>query len=443
MSAGWRASLEQTVESGRTVESLGPIVLGNRLNSSEASNGYRAIVYRKGAVVLAMLARAVGEDAFLGMLRSLVEAASNRVITTESFLEAMERMSGLDLQGFAAQYIYGTGVPLVYYDYQIERSAEGDGWVVTGEARRLRDPHYRLRLEPGAGDVWELVRGTDQDEAGASTALMVPFRLTPTETEPDSESVHDAGRRTVQTGQLMLRGAAERFEINTDFEPTELTLDPQGETLAHFYSVDTSPKRFARYRALDLIAEGRTAAAERELLRALDAPLGEPPEAAQLPWLRDDETELVRENAAIRLTLARLYLDQQRDRIAAEQLSGVDELFEDRPASFRLERDTLWARLELRRGEPGRAYRRLKRALRLAGPRRVARDLRSHVLLLQLQSERMAMTAAYALLAAAAYETGNLDDYEWAVAAARERGADVVALERVSSIPPPDLSDLD
>ena len=138
LSVGWRATLEQTVASGRTVESLGPIVLGNRLNSSEAGNGYRAIVYRKGAVVLAMLARAVGEENFLGMLHALVEAARGKVVTTESFIDSMERMSGLDLQGFARQYVYGTGIPLVYYDYRFELVDEaGDGWRVVGEAHRL------------------------------------------------------------------------------------------------------------------------------------------------------------------------------------------------------------------------------------------------------------------------------------------------------------------
>ena len=101
MSAGWREQLNQTTYEGRTIESLGPIVLGGRLASSLSGSAYHAIVYRKGAVVLAMLARSFGEPKFLAMLRSLVEAASNRVLTTDSFLAAIERMSGDDLDGFA------------------------------------------------------------------------------------------------------------------------------------------------------------------------------------------------------------------------------------------------------------------------------------------------------------------------------------------------------
>ena len=90
-------SLNQPTPVGRTVEALGPIVLGVRLNSTLANNGYRAIVYRKGAVVLAMLARIVGQRPFDEMMRSLIEAASYRVVSTHAFLQALEHMSGLDL----------------------------------------------------------------------------------------------------------------------------------------------------------------------------------------------------------------------------------------------------------------------------------------------------------------------------------------------------------
>ena len=93
MSAGWRAALERKIDDGRTIESLGPIVLGSRLNSSRAANGYGAIVYRKGAVVLAMLARAVGEERFLEMLRSLVDSSMGEVITTADFVSSIERMA--------------------------------------------------------------------------------------------------------------------------------------------------------------------------------------------------------------------------------------------------------------------------------------------------------------------------------------------------------------
>jgi hypothetical protein len=435
MSAGWRASLEQRVESGRTVESLGPIVLGGRLNSSEATHGYRAIVYRKGAVVLSMLARSVGEENFLGMLRSLVDAAAGRVITTENFLEALERMSGLDLQGFAGQYVYGTGIPLVYYDYEIEPAPANEGWVVKGEARKLREPGYRVGVKRLASGGWDLIREPIGQEPDGTTALMVPFRVVSSERELDTGTVYQGRHKLVRSGQLMVRGWREQFEIETDMEPEELVFDPRGEILARFYSIRRSPKRFARYQAQDLIVAGRSAEAEQELFRALGEPVGVPSDPPALPWLRDDESENRKEDAAIRLMLVDLYLDRGRDSEAEAQLRLADDLLVDQRTRFRMQRDTLWARLELRAGAYPQAYRRLKQAMRLAAPRRERQDWRARIMQLQLKAERQAVTEAYALLAVAAFETGNRDDYEWARAGARERGADLAAIKPLPTEP--------
>jgi len=428
LSVGWRATLEQTVASGRTVESLGPIVLGNRLNSSEASNGYRAIVYRKGAVVLAMLARAVGEENFLKMLHALVEAARGKVVTTESFIEGVERMSGLDLQGFAQQYVYGTGVPLVYYDYRFELDEAGNGWRVVGEAHRFLETRYTPRLERRPDGSWDLVRESVPDERSETTALVVPFELVSKAGELDTALAYSGDHRTVQTSRLMLKGSSKQFEIDSPFEPDEFALDPRGEILARFYSARTSPKRYGRYRGQDLIAKGRYAEAEEVLLDALTRPPGKLNEAALLPWLRDDVTDCSREDAAIQLALARLYIDLDRDDEAQARMQAVDALLVDDGDTYRMERDTVWARLSLRSGQYDEAYRRLKKTMRLAAPEREPLRWQARLLRLRLKSERQAMTDAYALLAVASRETGNLDDYEWAMAGARERGVDLTGL---------------
>ena len=428
LSVGWRATLEQTVASGRTVESLGPIVLGHRLNSSEAANGYRAIVYRKGAVVLAMLARAVGEENFLNMLHALVEAARGKVVTTENFIEAVERMSGLDLRGFAQQYVYGTGVPLVYYDYRFEPDEAGDGWRVVGEAHRFHERRYTPRLERRTDGSWDLVREPVPDERSEKTALVVPFELVSMAGEFDSELSYVGKHRTVQTSRLMLKGSSKKFEIECPFEPDQFSLDPRGEILARFYSARTSPKRFGRYRGQDLIAKGRYAEAESVLLDALTRPPGKLNETAVLPWLKDPVADQKREDAAIQLALARLYIDLDRDAEAKERMGAVDALLAEDDNTYRMERDTVWARLSLRSGQYEEAYRRLKKTMRLAAPEREPLRWQARLLRLRLKSERQAMTDAYALLAVASRETGNLEDYKWALAGARERGVDLQGL---------------
>jgi hypothetical protein len=90
-----------------------------------------------------------------------------------------------------------------------------------------------------------------------------------------------------------------------------------------------------------------------------------------------------------------------------------------------MERDTLRARLELRRGEVGAAHRRLKKTLRIASVDNDAATWRDLVLKLQLNSERLAVTEAYTLLAITAFATNKVDDHEWAMREARDRGVDI------------------
>ena len=51
---------------------------------------------------------------------------------------------------------------------------------------------------------------------------------------------------------------------------------------------------------------------------------------------------------------------------------------------------------------------------------------------IQLNAERDSVIEAFALLAIAAHETGNTDDYRWALAAAIERGVDAAPLEQLA-----------
>jgi tetratricopeptide (TPR) repeat protein len=426
LSAGWKDSLVQTTAEGRTFESLGPVVLGARLNSSVASNGYSAVVYRKGAVVLAMLARAVGEERFLEMLRALVDAAENRVLSTEDFLGALEHMSAIDLQPFARQFIFGTGVPRIYYDYEIDR-AEGGGWLLRGEASRLVLPRYDVRLERDEAGMWDLRRDFHRGEEAGSAGLMVPFQVVVNDSaEGEGRPGAQDGRSALRSGQIFLNGPADSFEITFEREPSELRLDPRGEILAYFHSAKKDPRRVGRYNALNLTAEGRLDEAEAGYLRALELPALPDSLAEPAPLFSDPRAAVLRETARIRLALVRLYLDQGRLADAASHLDLVDESFGPDRVSFRVERDALRSRLEILRGQYEPAFRRLKRTLRLAGPHRT--DWRAMMVRVRLGSEWQAMIEAYALLAVAAYETGHLEDARWALQEARDRGAGVDAL---------------
>jgi hypothetical protein len=142
--SGWQAELARVTLDGRPVESLGPVTLGARLNSSLGGNAYHAIVYKKGAVVLDMLARLYGEDAFLDILRELVRVVEGRVISTDDFLTLLERIGGVELDWFRRQYVYGTGLPEIFYDYRIEELG-GGRWAIDGGPAAEHRPRALLR----------------------------------------------------------------------------------------------------------------------------------------------------------------------------------------------------------------------------------------------------------------------------------------------------------
>jgi aminopeptidase N len=429
-SAGWRESLSQRTADGRTIESLGPVVLGGRLNSSLSNSAYQEIVYRKGAVVLAMLARAVGEEAFLQMLHEVIDATRNKVLTTDSFIQAIERMSGLDLAGFAQQYIYGTGVPRVYYRYAKEPDVEEGGWTVRGEVHLLGDPGFELAVTRNMSGGWDIERTPKRRPETESTAMMVPSRVVFASAE-GSTNRGSVNRRDSQWHNLFIRGQDDRFEIRTDKEPETLHLDPHGEILARFYAEERHPKRCLRYAAQDLLLEGKLEQAETMYHQALTAESGEP--TLQDGRSGDLSRDGSREDARIHLDLARLYLDQARLEPAGEQLQRAEDLLASDSARFRMEREVLASRLDVRNRDYDSAYRRLRKTLRLMSTGDAVRSWRSMRVRLRLSSEREAVREAFALFAIAALETDNPEDLAWANREARDRGVDVLLLDLASA----------
>jgi hypothetical protein len=99
----------------------GPIYLGYRLGHIRGeSRVFRALVYNKGAVVLHMLRRLIGDEAFFRGLRSFYRESRFRKVGTEDFRGAMEYASGRPLERFFQQWIYGSTIPKVKVGYRVE-----------------------------------------------------------------------------------------------------------------------------------------------------------------------------------------------------------------------------------------------------------------------------------------------------------------------------------
>ena len=99
----------------------GPISLGYRLGHIRGeSRVFRALVYNKAAAVLHMLRRMTGDEAFFRGLRRFYHDSRFHKVGTEDFRLAMERETGLSLERFFQQWIFGSTIPRVRVGYRIE-----------------------------------------------------------------------------------------------------------------------------------------------------------------------------------------------------------------------------------------------------------------------------------------------------------------------------------
>jgi Peptidase family M1 domain len=106
----------------------GPVYLGYRVGHvKNEGRAFRAVIYNKGAMVLHMLRRLLGDDVFFkGMRRFYVDSRFTKA-GTENFREAMETASGRSLERFFERWIYNSTLPRVSFSYRIETTSGPGG----------------------------------------------------------------------------------------------------------------------------------------------------------------------------------------------------------------------------------------------------------------------------------------------------------------------------
>ena len=99
----------------------GPVYLGYRLGHIKGeSKVFRALVYNKGAAVLHMLRRLVGDEAFFGGLRQFYAANRFKKAGTDDLRRAMETASKRDLSRFFERWIYDNAIPRLRFSSAVE-----------------------------------------------------------------------------------------------------------------------------------------------------------------------------------------------------------------------------------------------------------------------------------------------------------------------------------
>ncbi len=121
---GYRSELLDKDSQGRTYESAGPIVWGERLNGQPASRTWRAITYGKGTWIMHMLRRRIGDDAFFKLLAELRRRYEFKLVSTADFqaLARELRPRGMPAEGIDAffdNWVYATGIPTLKLRYTV------------------------------------------------------------------------------------------------------------------------------------------------------------------------------------------------------------------------------------------------------------------------------------------------------------------------------------
>ena len=117
--------LRQMRHTAIKASSQGPIYLGYRLGHIQGDDRiFRAIVYNKGAMVLHMLRRLVGDDAFFGGVRDFYNEWKFRKAGTGDFIAAMEKASRRNLERFFDTWVFGSDIPRMKFGYHVN-GAEG------------------------------------------------------------------------------------------------------------------------------------------------------------------------------------------------------------------------------------------------------------------------------------------------------------------------------
>src|SRR3954468_22067473 len=159
----------------------GPVYLGYRLGYIRSDGKvFRALVYNKGAMVLHMLRRLIGDDAFYTGLRDFYASFRYKKAGTDDFRAAMAKAGGRSLERFFDRWIFGSAIPTLHFSSRTEGA----------------ELHVRFEQK---GDVFD-----------------VPVLVTLTYADGTTEDVVVSVTDPVTERTIPLKGALRAVEVNKD-----------------------------------------------------------------------------------------------------------------------------------------------------------------------------------------------------------------------------------
>ena len=154
-----RRLLIEKNEFGNRANDVGPLWMGERLNSFRARDASRRVTYAKGAFVLHMLRylmqdRQTGDQAFIEMMHDYLATYHNKVASTEDFQRMAEKHMRPDmdleknghLNWFFYEWVYATDVPSYRLDYTLADADGGKTLLTMKITQESVEPLFKMRV---------------------------------------------------------------------------------------------------------------------------------------------------------------------------------------------------------------------------------------------------------------------------------------------------------
>lgn len=182
--ADFQADLLRNGEDNRSTESAGPITWGYRLEA-KSTEAYRIITYEKGAWVLHMLRKRLGNERFLKVLAELRRQYQFRAVGTADLLDLVKKslppgVSAESMEAFFDNWVYATGVPTLRVRYSVKGKAPS--WKISGTVEQSGvdnnfsvDVPVEIQFARGAQTVW--VRTSNEPADFSATLKQAPTRV--------------------------------------------------------------------------------------------------------------------------------------------------------------------------------------------------------------------------------------------------------------------------
>ncbi len=175
---------------GTAKSARGTIYVQDISTTNQIFNSARS--YAKGAVVLHMLRGVLGDSLFFKGMKAYItdpELAYD-VATTEDFQEIMENESGVDLNYFFQEWIYGENYPKYSYNWFGEINVDNSSTVnVTISQRTNSNPTFftmpiQLKISTSQGDTLVTVFNDQQEQS-----FLIPVNGIPNSVELDPNNL--------------------------------------------------------------------------------------------------------------------------------------------------------------------------------------------------------------------------------------------------------------